>query len=163
MKEETVDKVRKRAHARKRGGPRAVGEEDPWSCDETPPDLFYVGLEQFNRGEYFEQHESLEEIWIDDPRPLRRLYQGILKIGVGFYKLRLGNYRGTVNHINGGIAYLERFGSTCLGVDVARLIREAAEVRDRVVALGPERLGEFDLSMLPTVHYVSKNQPSASA
>src|SRR5690348_7272909 len=53
MKPEMVDKVRKRAEARKRGGPGAVGEHDPWSCDEIPPPLFYVGLEQFNRGEYF--------------------------------------------------------------------------------------------------------------
>jgi predicted metal-dependent hydrolase len=130
-----------------------VGELDPWSCGEIPPALFYVGLEQFNRGEYFEQHESLEEIWIEDPRPLRRLYQGILKVGVGFYKLRLGNYRGTVNHIKGGIAYLERFDATCLGVDVARLIADATTVLHEVEALGPDHLSEFDLSTLPTVHY----------
>src|SRR5215210_8533295 len=143
MSRENVEKVRKTVELRKLGGPSATGELDAWSCDEVPPPLFYAGLEQFNRGEYFEQHESLEEIWIADQRPLRRLYQGILKIGVGFYKLRLGNYRGTVNHINGGIAYLERFEDNCLGVEVARLIREAREVHDKVVELGPERLGEF--------------------
>jgi uncharacterized protein len=154
MKPETVDKVRKRAAMRKAG--LSIGEDEPWSCDEIPPPLFYVGLEQFNRGEYFEQHESLEEIWLDDPRPLRRLYQGILKIGVGFYKLRLCNYRGTVNHISGGIAYLQPFGDTCLGVDIARLIREASAVRDQAVALGPDRLSEFDLSTLPKVHYTPR-------
>src|SRR5207237_3251932 len=132
----------------------ATGELEPWSCDQTPPDLFYVGLAQFNRGEYFEQHESLEEIWLDEPRLIRRLYQGILKIGVGFYKLRLGNYRGTVNHINGGIAYLQRFEDDCLGVDTARLISEAAAVRDKVIELGPERMAEFDLGRLQKVHDV---------
>jgi len=157
MKPEIVDKVRQMVEARKLGGRAATGELEPWSCDEIPPALFYVGLEQFNRGEYFEQHESLEEIWITEPRHIRYLYQGILKIGVGFYKLRLGNYRGTVNHINGGIAYLEPYGDNCLGVDVARLIREAAAVRDIVVALGPDCLGEFDLSTLPTVHYERKD------
>jgi predicted metal-dependent hydrolase len=158
MSNENVDKVRKTAELRKQGGPAAAGELDPWSCDETPPALFYVGLEQFNRGEYFEQHESLEEIWIADQRPLRRLYQGILKIGVGFLKLRIGNYRGTINHIAGGIAYLERFESDCLGVDIARLIREAQEVRAQVVALGPDRIGEFDLKTLPTVHYSRRDE-----
>ena|SRR5688500_4904283 len=153
MKQGMVEKVQKQARARALGGPAAVGEEAAWSCDEAPPALLYIGLEQFNRGEYFEQHESLEEIWIAEPRPLRRLYQGILKVGVGFYKLRLGNYRGTVNHINGGIAYLQRFEGVCLGVDVARLISEASAVRDRVMELGPERIGEFDLSTLPQVHY----------
>ncbi|MFL5734095.1 MAG: DUF309 domain-containing protein [Chloroflexia bacterium] len=156
MKPETVDKVRKRLQARKIGGPAATGEEDPWSCEETPPDLLYVGIEEFNKGLYFEQHETLEEIWQLDPRPLRRLYQGILKIGVGFYKLRLGNYRGTINHINGGIAYLQLFDPGCLGIDTARLISEAAAVRDQVMELGPERISEFDLSTLPRVHYTER-------
>ena len=151
-----VENLRSREAARVRSGLRAPCADQPWSCDETPPALFYVGLEQFNRGEYFEQHESLEAIWLADQRPLRRLYQGILKIGVGFYKLRLGNYRGTVNHINGGIAYLQRFEDGCLGVEIARLIREAGEVRDRAVQLGPERLGEIDTSAMPKVHYVRR-------
>jgi predicted metal-dependent hydrolase len=141
------------AEVRRAGGPAATGELEPWSCDETPPALFYTGLEQFNCGQYFEQHESLEEIWILEPRPIRYLYQGILKIGVGFYKLRLCNYRGTVNHINGGIAYLEPFGEQCLGVDIARLIRDATAVRDRALQLGPDRLAEFDLTTLPQVHF----------
>jgi predicted metal-dependent hydrolase len=156
MKPEIVHEVRKRAEARKKGGPAATGELDAWSCNETPPDLFYVGLEEFNKGRYFEQHETLEELWASEPRLIRRLYQGILKIGVGFYKLRLGSYRGTVNHINGGIAYLKLFGDSCMGVDVARLIREAEQVRDRVMELGPGRMGEFDLARLPKVHYTRR-------
>ncbi len=157
MSRENVDKVRKTAELRKQGGPSATGELESWSCDEIPPNLFYVGLEQFNRGEYYEQHESLETIWIADQRPLRRLYQGILKVGVGFYKLRLGNYRGTINHIAGGIAYLERFPGDCLGVDLTRLISESTTVREQVIALGPETIGEFDLSTLPKVHYNRKS------
>jgi uncharacterized protein len=159
MKPEILDKVREMIRARKLGGPSAAGADLPWSCDETPPALFYTGIEQFNRGEYFAQHESLEEIWVVEPRPIRYIYQGILRIGVGFYKLRLGNYRGTVNHINGGIAYLQPFGDECLGVDLARLIREAAHVRDRVIELGPNRLSQFDLSTLPRVHYTAISQP----
>ncbi|MEO8285495.1 MAG: DUF309 domain-containing protein [Chloroflexota bacterium] len=156
MRPEIVEKVRQMAEARRAGGPAAVGELEPWSCDETPPPLFYKGLEQFNRGEYFQQHESLEEIWILEPRPIRYLYQGILKIGVGFYKLQLHNYRGTINHINGGIAYLQPFGEQCLGVDIARLIRDAVVVRDKVLELGPHRLADFDTTALPRVHYLPK-------
>ena len=156
MRPDIVDKVRKRFEARKRGGPAAAGEDAPWSCDETPPELFYVGLEEFNQGKYFEQHETLEEIWQLDPRPIRRLYQGILKVGVAFLKLRIGNYRGTINHINGGVAYLRRFEDGCLGVEIARLIEEAEAVRDRVIELGPERLGGYDLSALPKVRFQLK-------
>ena len=153
MRPEIVDKVRKRAEARKKGGPSAAGEDAPWSCDETPPELLYTGLEEFNSGRYFEQHETLEELWALEPRQIRRLYQGILKIGVGFYKLRLGNYRGTVNHLAGGIAYLELFSDVCMGVEVARLIADARRVHGEVIALGPDRISEYDLSTLPQVHY----------
>ena len=148
-----MEKISTTAEARRRARRDGMGEAAaaPWSCDETPPALLYSGIEQFNRGEYFEQHETLEQLWLEEAREVRRLYQGILKIGVGFYKLRLGNYRGTVNHIRGGIAYLRRFSDTCMGVDVARLIREAEAVHDRVAALGPERISEFDLGALPRV------------
>ena len=154
MKPEIVDKVRERARIRREAGRAATGEEQPWTCDEVPPPLFYEGLEQFNRGEYFEQHETLEEIWASEPREIRYLYQGILKIGVGFYKLRLGNYRGTVNHIAGGVAYLQRFPDGCLGVELARLIEEAGRVREKVIELGPDKIAAFDFSApLPKVHY----------
>ncbi len=152
-----MEKIRSRAEARRKGGREATGEAAAWSCEETPPPLLSHAVEQFNRGEYFEQHETLEELWIDEPRELRRLYQGILKIGVGFYKLRLGNYRGTVNHLRGGIAYLQRFNDICLGVDVARLIREATEVLDGVVELGPDRLAEYDVWKLPKVQVVTED------
>jgi uncharacterized protein len=157
MSRESVDKLRTIRERTKSGGPGAAGAEEPWSCDETPPPRFYEGLEMFNRGEYWEQHEVLEEIWIDDQRPLRRLYQGILKIGVGFLKLRIGNYRGTVNHLKGGIAYLERFPDGCLGVETARLIMETRQVLAQVEALGPDRFGEFDMANLPKVHYVMRD------
>ncbi|HEX8228950.1 MAG TPA: DUF309 domain-containing protein [Chloroflexia bacterium] len=152
-----MEKIRARAEARRKGGREATGEGAHWSCDETPPPLLFHAIEQFNRGEYFEQHETLEELWIAEPRELRRLYQGILKIGVGFYKLRLGNYRGTVNHLRGGIAYLQRFNDVCLGVDMTRLIREATEVLDRVIQLGPDNLADYDLSKLPKVWVKSQD------
>ena len=66
----------------------------PRSCADPPPAELLVGIEQFNRGEYFECHETLEALWVAEPTPLRRLYQGILQVGVGFYHLRAGNYRG---------------------------------------------------------------------
>ncbi|MDQ6693711.1 MAG: DUF309 domain-containing protein [Chloroflexota bacterium] len=159
MKQELVDKVRRDAAARRRGVSNSEADM-PWSCSEVPPTLLHEAIEQFNRGEYFRQHETLEELWIAEPRPLRRLYQGILKIGVGFYKLRLGNYRGTVNHITGGIEYLKRFEDNCLGVDVARLIADAHDVHSTVVDLGPERLAEFDLGTLPRVHYTHEGPGS---
>src|SRR5918992_5322278 len=36
-------------------------------CDDPPPPLLREGIAQFNRGEYFEQHETLEVLWRGGP------------------------------------------------------------------------------------------------
>jgi uncharacterized protein len=43
------------------------------ACDEPPPPDLLKGIAQFNRGEYFEQHETLERLWMVERRDVRRL------------------------------------------------------------------------------------------
>src|SRR5882724_2281502 len=66
------------------------------SCDEPPPPQLLDGIAQFNRGEFFEQHETLELLWRAERRDVRYLYQGILQIGVAFHHLRRLNHHGTI-------------------------------------------------------------------
>ena len=63
-------------------------------CDDPPPDALLHGIEEFNRQEFFEQHETLELLWRDTRTPDRALYHGILQIGVGFHHWRNGNFHG---------------------------------------------------------------------
>src|SRR5439155_4399747 len=113
-------------------------------CNEAPPALMLEGIAQFNRGEYFEQHETLELLWRAEPREVRRLYQGILQIGVAFHHLRLRNHHGTVYMLTRGAAYLRPFAPRCQGVDVEALLAAAAAALKEVERLGPDRLAEFD-------------------
>ena len=122
-------------------------------CEEPPPPRLLEGIAQFNRGEYFEQHETLELLWRDETREVRRLYQGILQIGVAFYHLQRLNHHGTVYMLTRGPAYLAPFAPRCQGVDVERLIREAAAALAEVQRLGPARLAEFDWQLAPRVHF----------
>ena len=123
-------------------------------CDETPPRLLLEGIEQFNRGEFFEQHETLELLWRAEQRDVRRLYQGILQIGVAFHHLRRFNHHGTVYMLTRGAAYLEPFAPCCQRVDVDALLLAAAAALREVERLGPARLGEFDWSLVPKVTLV---------
>jgi hypothetical protein len=43
-------------------------------CSEPPSPGLLRGIEQFNRREYFECHETLELIWNAEPGPIRTLY-----------------------------------------------------------------------------------------
>ena len=109
------------------------------------------GIEQFNAGEFFEQHETLELLWRDTRAPIRGLYHGILQIGVGFHHWRNGNHHGASVLLDEGIARLAPFAPTCQGVDVAALVRDASVARDELLALGPERMKDYDLRQAPKI------------
>jgi hypothetical protein len=124
------------------------------SCDEPPPPELLDGIAQFNRGEFFEQHETLERLWRAERRDIRFLYQGILQIGVAFYHLRRLNHHGAVYMLTRGPRYLAPFAPYCQRVDVLALLGAAAVALREVERLGPSRLGEFDWTLAPKVTLV---------
>jgi uncharacterized protein len=121
------------------------------SCDEPPPPLLLEGIAQFNRGEFFEQHETLELLWRAETRNIRYLYQGILQIGVAFHHLRKLNHHGTVYMLTRGQMYLAPFAPRCQRVDVQALLDAASAALREVNRLGAARLADFDWSLTPKV------------
>ncbi len=127
-------------------------------CDRTPSPQMLHAFEQFNRGEYWEQHETLEEVWrAEADTSIRNFYKGIIQVGVGLYHLRRGNYRGVMKVLARGITYLKPYAPECFGVDVARLIHEASFIYHRARELGPDRLNEIPFEQLPQVHWELKD------
>jgi predicted metal-dependent hydrolase len=120
-------------------------------CDEPPPSQLLEGIEQFNRGEFFEQHETLELLWRAERRDVRFLYQGILQIGVAFYHIQRRNHHGAVYMLTRGQNYLRPFAPSCQRVDVEGLLADAGRALALVEALGPGRLAEFDWRLVPRV------------
>jgi hypothetical protein len=109
------------------------------------------GIEQFNRGKFFECHETLEVLWLAEPGPMRRLYQGILQVGVAFHHLRAGRHRAAVDLLERGCGYLQPFAPTCLGVKVDRLLDEAGMCLAELKRLGPEGLNGWNWSLVPRI------------
>jgi predicted metal-dependent hydrolase len=118
-----------------------------------PPPLLLEGVALFNQGLWFEAHEVLERAWLDEPTPLRRLYQGILQVGVGLHHARRGNLRGALNLLDRGMSLLAAFEPERLGVDVERLVREAGAARRALAA--PGGLERFDWTAAPRVHLLN--------
>ena len=125
------------------------------ACAEPAPPELLKAIHEFNAGEFFEQHETLELLWRVTPGELRHLYEGILQVGVGMHHLLVNhNFHGAAVKLDHGIRLLEAFPEVCHGVDVARLRRDASRARAQLVALGPDALGEFPPDMVPRVHVV---------
>ncbi len=124
---------------------------------EPPPPELLRGIAQFNRGEFFEQHETLEDLWRSEPDDVRYLYHGILLVGVGLYHLTRGNYRGAVSKIEGGLDKLRWFEPSCQGVDVTSLVADATRFLEYLKDLGPERADQFDRVLFPCVRVKTGN------
>ena len=137
--------------------PGGALDEDPRArCADPAPEALRQGIEQFNAGEFFEQHETLETLWRDTRAPIRGLYHGILQIGVGFHHWRKGNHHGSSVLLDEGIDRLRPFAPSCQGVDVAALIRDASGARDELLRLGPEGMKSYDLTRAPKVRLTGR-------
>jgi len=101
-------------------------------CGEGAPSALVQGVALFNAGRYWDCHEILEDLWRDEPDPVRYLYQGILLVGVGLYHLERSNRHGALTKLRAGLALLAPYEPSCQGVDVAALRRAAAAVLDLV-------------------------------
>lgn len=120
-------------------------------CQDPPPEELLRGVHEFNRGEFFQCHETLEELWKRETSAVRDLYRGILQIAVGFHHLARGNYRGAGYSLEGGLARLRPFRPECQGVQVDRLVAEAERAATAIAALGPQRTGDFDTGLIPVI------------
>lgn len=117
----------------------------------APPD-FYKALAEFNERRFFECHETLEDLWNAERSDLRRFYQGILQVGVGYYKIiTRPNYRGALSLFESGVGYLRPFEPQRFGLDVSGLIADVETGRRELERLGPENLDQFDPKLIPTL------------
>lgn len=110
------------------------GEErlriQPEGCGRDAPAGWTDGLDQLDSGSYWECHETLEELWREEPSDLRYLYQGVLLVAVGLLHLERGNRHGAVMKLESGTELLRRFEPECLGLDVRSLRTEAERCLD---------------------------------
>ena len=69
------------------------------------PDEFERAVLEFNRGEYWRSHETLEGLWLGEAYPLRLFYQGLIKTAAGLLHLERHNRRGAVAKRRPGTAW----------------------------------------------------------
>ena len=85
---------------------------------------FVDGVRYFNACDFFEAHESWEELWADHQGPSRRFYQGLIQVAVCLHHFGNGNTRGAKKLFHSGSRYLADYAPSHEGVDVAKLLSE---------------------------------------
>ncbi|MFB2835184.1 DUF309 domain-containing protein [Floridanema evergladense] len=122
------------------------------------PDDFWQGVAQFNSGDYYTCHDTLEALWMDATEPQKTFYQGILQIAVGLYHLSNRNWRGAVILLGEGTNKLGYYQPDYAEVNVEKLIAESRELLAALQAAGAENVGEFAESIKDTGTYLSDGQ-----
>lgn len=107
------------------------------------PQAFWQGVEQFNQGQFYACHDTLEALWIEATPPLKNFYQGILQIAVACYHLENHNWRGAVILLGEGIARLQLYLPVYASTDVAQLVSQSAKLLSDLQQAGPDRVVEF--------------------
>jgi uncharacterized protein len=116
------------------------------------------GINEFNAGEYYACHDTLEALWMDSIDPDKKFYQGVLQIAVACYHLHNRNWRGAVTLLGEGIGRLPYYQPVYAGIDVARLIQDSSNLLQILQSIGTEGIGDFvdrlpqDLTLLPKVY-----------
>ncbi len=123
------------------------------TCGQPLSALAIQGFELFNRGEFFEAHEVLEEAWNADQTPGRELYRSVLQVAVAYLQIQRGNYPGAVKMFRRVRQWIDPLPDVCRGVQVERLRQDAERVRQRLLELGPEAIQTFEPDFFQPLFY----------
>ena len=129
-------------------------------CEEALPPQAVEGAMLFNQGEFYRQHDLFEAQWMETAGPVRDLYRAVLQVGVAYYQIERGNYRGALKMLQRSVQWLYLLPNTCQGIDVAQLRRDSYAVRSELERLGPDRLAELDRRLLTKLRWQPPHSPS---
>lgn len=120
-------------------------------CDCDLPAIAREAIAKFNAGEYYEQHDLLEALWMETESPVRQLYQAILQVGIAYYQIEQGNRRGAIKMLSRALRWINYLPESCQGVDVAQLRVNAEALRTLLLQTGEDALATIDRALLSPV------------
>lgn len=103
------------------------------------PEPYLQFLAKFNAREFYECHDLLEELWMEDKS--NKFLQGMLQLAVGLYHFECGNLKGARWMFGNARKYLLRYAPVCWDLDVERVLQY---IEACLAALPPEDTVSLD-------------------
>jgi uncharacterized protein len=95
------------------------------STDAEPYDpLYLAGIEHFNVCDFFEAHETWEELWTEYRGPARRFYQGLIQVAVALHHFGNGNIRGAKKVYHTSRGYLAEYPPMYMGLNLQAFLAQ---------------------------------------
>lgn len=115
--------------------------------------LYRQGIEYFNECEFFEAHETWEELWTEYRGPARRYYQGLIQAAVALHHFGNGNIRGARKVYESSRAYLEDYRPAYKGLDLEAFLNRYQQCFAEVLA-STEEFPNIEIvpDLIPEIH-----------
>jgi predicted metal-dependent hydrolase len=84
--------------------------------------LYLQGIAYFNACEFFEAHETWEDLWKSYSGELRLFYKGLIQAAVALHHFGNGNIRGARKVYFTSRNYLEQYRPLCVGLDLEKFL-----------------------------------------
>lgn len=121
------------------------------AADQYDP-LYLKGIAYFNACEFFEAHETWEELWKNYSGPLRLFYKGLIQAAVALHHFGNGNIRGARKVYGSSRGYLAQYGPSCEGLELEKFLAEFDACFAKVAA-SDEQFPEIELdpNLIPEI------------
>ena len=122
---------------------------------EPAPDKLLLAIRQFNNRQWFECHETLEDLWMGETGEVRKLYQGILQVSVALHHWENRNFGGALSLLQSGVDHLSCVQPFCQQVDVLAFMLSVNKLLESLGRLGKDRMADLESSLIPYIELVS--------
>ena len=112
------------------------------------------GIALFNRREFFDCHEVLEDLWRPLPEGDEKTFlQGVLQVAVGYHHLLKGNFIGAKNKLFEGLEKLEATAESEYrsGIELGAFFNAVQFSYQCLITLGGHRVGDFPEALIPAI------------
>ena len=116
--------------------------------------LYLEGIKFFNECDFFESHESWEELWTEYRGPSRKFYQGLIQAAVALFHFGNGNIRGAKKLYHSSHGYLDPYRPMHIGLDLEKFLGEFDRCFAEVAVCNAEEFPEIDINpeLIPEIH-----------
>ncbi|MBK5258250.1 MAG: DUF309 domain-containing protein [Thermoanaerobaculia bacterium] len=111
---------------------------------------FLRGIAHFNSLEFWEAHESWEELWLVAESDIEQFLQGLIQVAAAYHHLKRGTFRGGVRLFDSALKRLEAFPPDHCGLD--RIEVESAARKHREWAASCESEARLRADEYPRLH-----------
>lgn len=116
---------------------RQMADANRAGDDSEEARIFHEGIELFNDSEWFEAHETWEDIWREASGVRKSFYQGLIQSAVTLEHVRRGNPRGVRSVWQTCVPKFDGLTDVYMGVDIRRLLGELESSIRSILDLPP--------------------------